>query len=183
VLGIHPHELAFRSAYHYIPYLSALIWVGRLMLLEYSLPLRAYQYLTYPWPDRSHYPDQVQQLQQIRTKYLFRGSMAPIGYFVERLRYGRAITRHEGPPTNISWSLDGQILSIADGKISISEFRSVIHTTIIRVRQLIHNLLLDWQPQLELESYRDNLVNRQPGYSFLNHPDNGLQDSFWVLNR
>jgi hypothetical protein len=63
------------------------------------------------------------------------------------------IARYEGPLTNISWSLNGQILSIVDGKISISEFRSVIYTTIIQVYQLIHNLLLGWQPQLELESY------------------------------
>ena len=183
VLGIHPYELAFRSAYHYTPYLSALIWIGRLMVLEYSLPLRAYQHLTHPWPNRSHYPDQIHRLQQIRMKYLFRGSLSPIGYLLERLRHGRAIARHEGPPTNISWSVDSQVLYIADGKISMPQFRSIIHTTIVRARQLTQDLLLGWQPQIEVKSYCDDLVNRRPGYSFLNHPKNGLQDSFRLLNR
>ena len=45
VLRIHPHELAFRTAYDYTPYLSALIWIGRLIVLEYALPLREYSTL------------------------------------------------------------------------------------------------------------------------------------------
>ena len=59
VLGIHLYELAFRGAYDYTPYLSALIWVGRLLILEYSLLLRVYQHLTCPWLDRNYYPDQL----------------------------------------------------------------------------------------------------------------------------
>ena len=52
LLGIHPTEHAFRRAYDYTPFLSALIWVGRLVLLEYSLPLRPYSHLPVPWPSR-----------------------------------------------------------------------------------------------------------------------------------
>jgi len=48
VLGIHPHELVYRRAYDYTPYLSALIWTGRLVILEYSLPLRPYSHLRVP---------------------------------------------------------------------------------------------------------------------------------------
>jgi hypothetical protein len=39
VMGIHPYELAYRTAYDYTQYLSALVWVGRLIVLEYALPL------------------------------------------------------------------------------------------------------------------------------------------------
>jgi hypothetical protein len=28
VLGIHPYELAYRTAYDYTPYLAALLWIG-----------------------------------------------------------------------------------------------------------------------------------------------------------
>lgn len=52
VLGIHPYELAFRTAYDYTPYLSALIWIGRLVILEYALPSREYGTLKVPWPAR-----------------------------------------------------------------------------------------------------------------------------------
>jgi hypothetical protein len=39
VLGIYLYELAYRTAYDYTPYLSALLWIGRLIILEYVLPL------------------------------------------------------------------------------------------------------------------------------------------------
>jgi hypothetical protein len=52
VLGVHPYELAYRTAYDYTPYLSALLWVGRLIVLEYVLPLRAYTSLDVHWPAR-----------------------------------------------------------------------------------------------------------------------------------
>lgn len=55
VLGIHPFELVYRTAYEYKPYLLALICVGRLLLLEYALPLRAYATLIIPWPARATY--------------------------------------------------------------------------------------------------------------------------------
>ena len=103
VLGIHRTELAFRKPYDYTPFLSALIWVGRLIILEYALPLAPYVHLHVPWPDRTTYQDQAQRLREhIRPKYLQRGCLAPVGYFIERLQHGRAIARHEGPRTNIS---------------------------------------------------------------------------------
>jgi hypothetical protein len=48
VLGINPTELCFKKPYDYTPYLSALIWVGRLIILEYALPLKAYKQLKVP---------------------------------------------------------------------------------------------------------------------------------------
>ena len=39
VLGIHLHKLTLCTAYDYTLYLLALIWVGRLVILEYALPL------------------------------------------------------------------------------------------------------------------------------------------------
>lgn len=36
VMGIHRSSLAYRDAYNFTPDLAALIWVGRLLFLEYS---------------------------------------------------------------------------------------------------------------------------------------------------
>jgi hypothetical protein len=105
VLGVHQTELCFRKPYGYTPFLSALLWVGRLIIFEHALPIAPYTYLKVPWPARTAYPDQVQRLrEQIRPKYLLRGSLAPVGYLIERLQHGRTIARREGPPTNISYS-------------------------------------------------------------------------------
>jgi hypothetical protein len=57
VLGIHPYELAYVTAYDYTLYLSALLWIGRLVILEYALPLRTYTTLDVLWPARAAYVD------------------------------------------------------------------------------------------------------------------------------
>jgi hypothetical protein len=36
VLGIHPSSLAYRTAYQFTPILAGLLWVSRLLLLEYA---------------------------------------------------------------------------------------------------------------------------------------------------
>lgn len=184
VLGIHPQELAFRTAYDYTPYLSALIWIGRLIVLEYALPLREYGTLKVPWPARATYPDQGRRLcAEIRPKYLQRGSFSPMGYLIERLQHGRAIAKREGARTNISWSLDSQTLEIAGSKISLHEFRQTTHFLLARIEQEARKLMFDWWPDVELHDLRDDLAKHRPGYSFLQDPHNKLQSSFKHLSR
>ncbi|GAB7336844.1 hypothetical protein MBLNU13_g00015t1 [Cladosporium sp. NU13] len=184
VLGIHPSEYAFRRAYDYTPFLSSLIWVGRLVLLEYALPLRPYKHLSIPWPGREDYSDLGERLcDQIRPKYLQRGSLSPIGYLIERLQHGRAIAKREGPRTNISWSLDGQTLSIDQSVITLPQFRTVIHNVIVRAQQQLEDLLFGWWPDIKLQSIQDDMANRRPGYCFTTDPANNLQSSFRALSR
>jgi hypothetical protein len=145
VLGIHPIELCFRKPYDYTLFISALLWVGRLVILEYALLLRPYNLLKVPWPERTAYADQAQRLREhIRLKYLQRGSLAPAGFLIERLQHGRAIARREGPRTNILWSPDGLTLYIADTQIHMRGFRETIHSVILRLQILAQELLFDW---------------------------------------
>lgn len=79
VLGIHPHDLVYRRAYDYTPYLAALIWLGRSMMLEYALPLLPYRHLPHVWPQRTTYPDPLARLREdIRPRYTMRGSLSPL---------------------------------------------------------------------------------------------------------
>jgi hypothetical protein len=184
VLGIHPTELCFKKPYDYTPYLSALIWVGRLVILEYALPLTAYEQLKVPWPDRTTYLDQAQRLREdIRPKYLQRGSLAPIGYLIERLQHGRAIARREGPRTNISWSSDGLTLHIADASIHMRQFRHIIHGVIVGTQHLSRDLLFGWWPDIRLDRIHDDLTAHRPGSSFLSQPANDLQSCFRAVSK
>ena len=179
VLGVHPHELAYRSAYDYTTFLAALIWMGRLILLEYALPLRGYRYLPHQWPPRTAYPDQIKRLrEEIRPRFLIRGSPSPIGYLIERLQHGRAVARREGGKAQISWSLDHQTLTVNDHQIRITQFRDLIHESIVRAQQKLEELLFGFWPEISLNDVRDDLVRTQPGYSFLQHSDNRLQSQW-----
>jgi hypothetical protein len=183
VLGIHPYELAYRTAYDYTPYLSSLLWVGRLLILEYALPLRAYTTLDVPWPARAAYADQGKRLcAEIRPTYLQRGSISPMGYLIERLQHSRAIAKREGPRTNISWSLDGQTLDVAGSRISMHEFRHTIHCLLARLERVTRDLMFDWWPSVDLGTIKEDLSRHRPGYSFLQEPANQLQSSFKYLS-
>jgi hypothetical protein len=184
VLGIHPYELAYRTAYDYTPYLSALLWIGRLVILEYALPLRAYTTLDVPWPAREAYVDQGKRLcVEIRPMYLQRGSFSPIGYLIERLQHGRAIAKREGPRTNITWSADGLTLDIAGSRITMQEFRQTIQSLLAGLEQVTKKLLFDSWPKIELSTLKDDLAKHRPGHSFLQEPANKLQSSFKYLSR
>jgi hypothetical protein len=179
VLGIHPYQLAYRTAYDYTPYLSALPWNSRLIILEYALPLRAYTTLDMPWPARAAYADQGKRLcAKIRPTYLQRGSLSPTGYLIERLQHGRAIAKREGPRTNSSWSLDSQTLDIAGSRISMHEFRHTVQCLLARLERVTRDLMFDWWPSVDLGTIKDDLSRHRPGCSFLQEPANQLQFSF-----
>ncbi len=183
ILGIHPHEFSFRRAYDYTPLLSALIWVGQLLFLEYALPLEAYDTLPQRWPARDEYPDIAHRLRYtIKPRYMERGSMAPLGYLIERRQHGRAIARREGPQTNIDWSKDGHELKIDESSITVPQFRQVVRSVIARCQHLLDDLLFHWWPEIDL-NLKDDMANQRPGYSFLSDPANHLQGKFRILSQ
>jgi hypothetical protein len=142
VLGIHPYKLTLRTAYDYTPYLSALIWVGRLVILEYALPSRAYSSWEPLLEARTTHPDQGSRLlREIRPRYLQRGTFAPLGYFIERLQHGRAVAKREGGRTNISWSPDGQMLEINGSQITIMQLRYTVHSLLDMINRQARDLM------------------------------------------
>jgi hypothetical protein len=188
VLGIHPTELCSRKPYDYTPFISALLWVRRLIILEYALPLAPYNHLKTPWPERTIYVDQAQRLREhIRPKYLQRGSLAPAGYLIERLQHGRAIARREGPRTNISWSSDGLTLHVADTQIHMRQLRETVRSAIVRLQSLAQELLFGWCSLCHIRGYwcsRQHAVAhcRVPGPDQVRQTRNVLRrnmTSFW----
>jgi hypothetical protein len=51
VLGIHSYSLVYRTADSFTSTISGLIWVCRLLMLEYALPVSEYDNIC--WPDRN----------------------------------------------------------------------------------------------------------------------------------
>ncbi|PVH90694.1 hypothetical protein DM02DRAFT_734466 [Periconia macrospinosa] len=179
VLGIHPYKLTLRTAYDYTPYLSALIWVGRLVILEYALPSQAYSSWDPPLQARATYPDQESRLlREIRPRYLQRGTFAPLGYLIERLQHGRAIAKREGARTNISWSPDGQLLEVNRSQITLVQLRSTVYSLLDRINQEACELMFHWWPDVNLHRIKDKVTSYRSGYSFLEEPENNLQISF-----
>ena len=181
VLGIHRNSLAYRTAYHYTPFLAGLIWIGRLLLLEYALPKQPY--LALRLLAAAGYKDQLRRLQHIRRTCLCQGSACAMSYLLDTVRLGRSIAGKEGPRTNISWSLDKQTLDLDKQLISMYSFRSMVWVAIQEAQIALRQLMFNWEPEIGLNAIQDSLINNRPGWSFVSEPTNGLQNSFRHLQR
>lgn len=184
IRGIHRQSLAYKTAYNYTPDLSKLIWIGRLLFLEYALPLRPYKTLCYPWPSRDTYPDPASRLDDIRIKYLLRGAFSPMSEILELRAFGRSIVKKEGGRTNLTWAADGHSFTIgASDRVSLLDFTYMHHTAIKKLEERTSQLMLGWAPAVELASVRDDFICKTPGWSFLEEERNNLRFAYKSLSR
>jgi hypothetical protein len=98
VLGIQGPSLDFHSAHSSSPRLAALTWIGRLLFVEYAVPVYAYNSLDFVWPSRSAYPSQSDRFSSIRCKYLLRGCYTPFGELIELKAFANSMVKREGVP-------------------------------------------------------------------------------------
>ena len=121
ILGFTRESNSYLLAKHYTPALSGLLYIQRLLFLEYALPLQAYAYIGIA--QRPRY-NQLEQLDRMRRRYLVAGSQSAFDEMHE-LRYcGRNIARTEPPTFLLYWSDDGNILHYGDGfQLTLADFR------------------------------------------------------------
>jgi Orsellinic acid/F9775 biosynthesis cluster protein D len=182
VLGIHSYNLVYRTAYAFTPTIAGLIWICRLLMLEYALPVAQYQDLC--WPDRESYDDQIARMHSVRRKFLCRGGFHPTACLIEALLYGRRIARKEGARTNVSWSSNKDTLILYEQRVTMSAFRQMVWCSVHECQNMLTRAMFHWSPgPTDLAAIADDLTEDRPGWSFLKNPKNGLQLSFRHLHR
>lgn len=183
-LGVHRSSLAYRDAYNFTPDLAALIWIGRLLFLEYSLPQYSYDTLVYPWPERHTYPSQPERLEAIRKKYMLRGCYSPLSELIELKAFGKSIVRREGPRGTLTWASDGHSFTLHNDKVvRLSEFCTTYQASIKSVQKLVTEMMLGWEPTVHLSVIQDDLTCQLPGWCFLNKPENQLLGTYKAMSR
>lgn len=184
VLGIHRSSLVYRDAYNFTPDLAALIWVGRLLFLEYSLPFYSYETLMCPWPARHTYPSQPNRLEAIRKKYMVRECYSPLRELIELKALGKSIVRREGPRGTLTWAPDGRSFTLGKNKtIRLSEFCTIFRASVQKFQDHVAEMMLGWAPTIDLSAIHDDLTCQLPGWSFLNMPENQLLGAYKKMSR
>ena len=198
VLGIHPESLAYRTAYQFTPTLAGLLWVSRLLLLEYAQQPRSSLHASPPSgssgsgsSDGGSSGD-IEHFRTIQSRYLCRESISATSHLLRFLAYGRQLAQNEGPRANISWAPDYQALTLfssrsqddlGSGLIQLADFRKMVTGAIRHCHRLTQEMMLGWEPTVDLSSLRDDLTNSTAGYSYLSEPANQLQSAFEQLLR
>jgi hypothetical protein len=179
VLGCTDDGSTFRRPRDYTPQLSALIYIQRLLLLEFALPYRTY---TYVGLKRRPHCGQLERLNDVRLECMVFGSLTPLGEFQSLRAFGRKLARSDTPSFMVRWSDDGQILSYDDTTISMADFRNFGHSLIERVEALCDKLMFNWTPEVDLNRVKDDMSNTKEGYSFIQHPANDLAAAYLTLS-
>ncbi|KAK2684445.1 hypothetical protein QWA68_016996 [Fusarium oxysporum] len=178
IIGIRQQSLAFRSAHNSTSELAGLIWIGRLLFLEYALPVYRYSTLIYEWPRRDHYPSQPDRLDAIRKKYLIQGCYTPFGEIIELKAFAKSIVKREGIPGNLSWDPDGKSFIIGhDIKFKLSEFCATHCKAIKLVGERIDEMMLGLEVDIKTDEIQDDLTCRKAGWSFIQDPKSKLADT------
>ncbi|EXL52797.1 hypothetical protein FOCG_08558 [Fusarium oxysporum f. sp. radicis-lycopersici 26381] len=179
VLGFSADLTGFLPARSYTSNLAALIYIQRLLFLEYAVPMQDYPHLGISRRPRTN---QLARLQNVRQEYLVLGSQSPFEELFSLLAFGRAIAGSETPAFLLKWSDDGQVVSYRDDiAVHMEQFRRLPKVLLVRAEALCELLMYGWKPPCDLASVKDDMANTTHEFSFVSHPKNGLAEAYLEL--
>ncbi len=180
ILGFSPSLDTFLPARNYTPHLSALIYVLRLVFLEYALPSKSHPYINLERRPRTH---QLERLEPIRRKYMVLGSDSPLEELLSLRSFGRVIARTDTPSYLLRWSDNGHIVSL-DDKLSVSmgQFRRLPEHFIREADLICKDMMFGWEPAIDLSNIKDDMTNNEKDFSFIRQPDNHLALAYVELS-
>lgn len=169
VCGIQPKTKSFYDPYSYTSKLAALLWVSRVLLLEYALPVKPYEFI----PDisvRTEYPNYLDRALSVHSTFAGRDSWYPMAEILRLMSKGLSITRHQKRPPNVHWSDDGQVIHHEDEAkgIPMDSMRAWVQGMISRLASFLDEVLLwGYKSPVVLADLQDRLRENTAGFSFL----------------
>ncbi|KAH2154681.1 hypothetical protein KXW37_001245, partial [Aspergillus fumigatus] len=169
VCGIQPKTKSFYDPYSYTSKLAALLWVSRVLLLEYALPVKPYEFI----PDisvRTEYPNYLDRALSVHSTFAGRDSWYPMAEILRLMSKGLSITRHQKRPPNVHWSDDGQVIHHEDEAkgIPMDSMRAWVQGMISRLASFLDEVLLwGYKSPIVLADLQDRLRENTAGFSFL----------------
>ena len=184
VMGIDASAERLRHSFVYTPYLAGVLWVNRLLMLEYALPLRA-------WPvskvvARDDVVSVRARVKEVREKRLCEGSFSPTSFILGQLAYGKMLNRTHASHSNIHWSEDSQTLYFAGRPIEMRKLEAFAGAVVAEARLALDQLTFGTQlPAIDLGRIRDSMSwsseLRKTAYSFVTDRRFGLDVGFQFL--
>jgi hypothetical protein len=180
ILGFSADARSFLPAKRFTPHLSALIYVQRLLFLEYTLPYRAYPFIGIAKRARLRQHDRFEAM---RIRYMTTGAPSGLEEFQSLRDCGRVIARTDMPSFLLRWSDDGQTVFYNDDFIlTMPQYRTLAKHFISKAAELCAELMFDLRPDINLAAVKDDMANTQCGFSFVQHPENGIAEAYLELS-
>jgi hypothetical protein len=106
---------------------------------------------------------------------MVQGSLSPLAELHNLCNFGQKVAKTESPPFLLRWSDNGKVVSYGtDFSLSMEEFRGLADHFIARAEDLCDELMFGFEPNLDINTMKDDFTNAQPGLSFVSHPGNNF---------
>jgi hypothetical protein len=191
VMGIDEKTHFWKAPCDFTTILAGLVWMSRLLFLEYALPERAYFGLTgpdRPEASRTHFPNPLDRLHHIRMKYIRRGSPYPLDALLDLLFKGNELRLREGGKVTATWRTteeadDTLVLETPKKTMTLvmRDFHRMRVDIVLAAEEMVEHLMYGLKPDVNLDQIHDNLANQNVGYSFMTDEHNNLQKAFHAL--
>ena len=167
VMGISNRHHQFLEPYNYTTYVAGLIWMCRLLIMEFALPGR--EYATIGWRSHEAYPNKCQRLKPIHDDFLIEGSFGPINRLIRMLCQGKETVRAVGRPGLLLWDPDYQGVKIKEVYLQLDAFKRFVVDGIKSTERILQEELffgLDL-PEMDLNTLVDVMGKTDVFYSFM----------------
>jgi hypothetical protein len=179
VLGFSSDHQHFMLARQFCPSLSGLIYVQRLLFLEYALPLFGYSVLERPPRPLT---GQLEHFKAVCNQYITAGSPSALAELFSLRSFGYKISKMDVPPCFLEWSDDNQTVRCGlNLTLSMDAFRLLSDYFISQAEHLCADRMYGMGTNVILSALKDGMSNAAPGYSFVSHASNGLADGYAQL--
>ncbi|KJK87120.1 hypothetical protein H633G_09028 [Metarhizium anisopliae BRIP 53284] len=179
IFGFSSDYQHFLLARQFCPSLSGIIYVQRLLFLEYALPLFSYNSLGLRQRPRV---DQLEHFKKVCDRYIVAGSPSALAELFSLRSFGYKVGKTEAPAHMLHWSEDDDTVSCGTVfTVSMQQFRELPEFFISKSEQFCTDLMYGLEPNIVISELKDDMINSKPGYSFVSHPANGLENGYAQL--
>jgi hypothetical protein len=167
ILGISNRFGRFSEAYNYTSYIAGLMWMTRLLMMEYTLPSR--DYTTLGWSSHEVYENKGERLKQFHRDHLTRGSFSPMNRLICVLAFGKETIKAVGRPGLLVWDPDYEGVKVKEVHLRLDVFKQFVRDGIKSTKNILQEELFFGMnlPIIDLKMIDDIFGNIEPSYSFL----------------
>jgi hypothetical protein len=179
VLGV--KEQGWQGADGYTPILSAMVKISRFLVVQQGLELEANED-----PASDEFVGCLTWVQRMMDEFMVRGSHGPMQWMLDLRTYGMKIHFNTTADGYIDWDKDTVLYKKI--QFSMGDFRGMVHGLVAETRRLLVEELMLTQdeelPTIPWRGLRDNPVNQEIGWNFIQDERNGLpvEGEWWLFN-
>src|SRR5208282_3838510 len=167
VMGISNRSGRFNEAYNYTTYVAGLMWIVRLLMMEYALPGR--EYTTLNWRSHEAYENKAERLKQLHRDHLVQGSFSPMDRLIAVLAFGKETVKAVGRPGLLVWDPDDQGVKVKEVHLRLDAFKCFVQDGIKSTERFLQEELFFGMdlPTVDLGEIEDVMDLSTRHYSFM----------------